>query len=271
MTRSECSPIGDQLRTWRERRGLSQLDLALDADVSARHLSFIETGRAQPGRDLLLRLLEELEAPLRERNTLLTAAGFAPIFQHRPFTDKSFDGVRGILKAALHAHSPFPAYVIDRYWNVVASNAAVPELYEGVSEHLMRPPLNVIRMILHPEGFGERLVNRSAWRGHLIAQLRRQANLTRDPLLNDLLHEALSYPKSDPNGSHEPLAEGVALPMIVDTQIGRLSFIGATTVFGGAADVTLEEIALEMLYPADASTEAAIRRSALAKMAESDA
>src|SRR5580704_6665289 len=151
--------IGAQLRSWRERRHLSQLDLALCAEVSSRHLSFVETGRARPGRELILRLAEELEIPLRERNTLLVAAGFAPVFQHRRFEDPSFDSVRTILELTLETHKPFPAYVINRHWTVVASNAAVPELYEGVAPELVRQPINAIRLMLHPRGISPRIVN----------------------------------------------------------------------------------------------------------------
>jgi transcriptional regulator with XRE-family HTH domain len=179
--------IGEQLRDWRERRGLSQLDLALAAEVSARHLSFVETGRARPGRDLLLRLMEELQVPLRERNLALATAGYAPVFQMRSYNDPSFNPIRAIIDAALERQKPFPAYVIDRHWNVVVTNAAVPVLYEGVSEALMRPPLNVIRMILHPAGFGRRLLNRTAWRTHLLGQLRRQIRLSNDPILIALM------------------------------------------------------------------------------------
>jgi transcriptional regulator with XRE-family HTH domain len=256
------SSVGSLLRAWRERRGMSQLTLALDAGVSARHLSFVETGRAQPGRELILRVLEELDVPLRERNAILAAAGFAPTFRQRPFDDPSFDAVRGILKTTLTARLPFPAYVIDRHWNVAMSNYAVPALYEGVAEELMRPPVNVIRMLLHSRGFGDRLLNRGTWRTHLLAQLRRQAHLTGDPDLEALLEEALAYPHTESGGGEEGAGTGVVVPLDVMTSLGRLSFIGATTVFGAPADVTLEEIALEMLYPADEATERAVRSAA---------
>jgi transcriptional regulator with XRE-family HTH domain len=156
--------IGQQLRAWREQRGVSQLDLALAADVSARHLSFVETGRARPGRELLLRLMAELQVPLRERNLALGVAGFAPVFQMRGYQDSSFDPIRAIIDAALERQKPFPAYVIDRHWNVVASNAALPELLEGVSHALLRPPVNIVRIVLHPDGYGDRLLNRPVWR-----------------------------------------------------------------------------------------------------------
>ena len=250
--------VGEQLRTWRQQRGISQLDLALAAEVSARHLSFVETGRAQPGRELLLRLMAELQVPLRERNVALGIAGFAPVFQMRRYQDSSFDSIRAIVEAALDHQRPFPAYVIDRYWNVVASNGALPELLEGVSPTLLRPPVNIARVVLHPEGFGERLLNRSIWRARLLGQMRRRLRLGGDPALEALLEEALSYPHADPSNMTADEFE-LAVPIQLRTSRGRLSFLSATTVFGSPADVTLEEIALEMLYPADVSTEAAVR------------
>jgi transcriptional regulator with XRE-family HTH domain len=252
--------VGQQLRAWREQRGISQLDLALAAEVSARHLSFVETGRALPGRDLLLRLMAELQVPLRERNLALGIAGFAPVFQMRGYHDTSFDSIRAIINAALERQKPFPAYVIDRHWNVVASNAALPELLEGVDAALLRPPVNVIRIVLHPDGYGERLVNRSVWRTRILAQLRRQLRLSPDPAVQALLEEVLSYPEAElsdvASEEHDP-----AVSLQIRTRLGCLSFLSATTVFGSPADITLEEIALEMLYPADAFTDDAVRNA----------
>jgi transcriptional regulator with XRE-family HTH domain len=251
--------IGELLRGWRERRALSQLALALQAGVSSRHLSFVETGRAQPGRDLILRLAEELDIPLRERNALLVSAGFAPVFEAGAFDDPAFDGIRAIVDLTLARHKPFPAYLIDRHWNIVRSNAAVPALYEGVDAALLRPPINVIRLVLHPGGLAPRVLNLSTWRLHYVAMLRRQIQMTADPQLEHLLREVLAYPGPTDSG-HEPLA-GPAVPLIIQTRLGRLSFISATTVFGSAADVTLEEVALELLHPADAFTESAVLRA----------
>ena len=256
--------IGDHLRGWRERRHLSQLELSLRAEVSTRHLSFVETGRAAPGRELILRLGEELQIPLRERNTLLVAAGFAPIFQQRRFDDPALDSVRTILDLALENQKPFPAYVIDRHWTVVASNAAVPVLYEGLAPELVRPPINVIRLMLDPRGMAPRIVNFTAWRTHLLAQVRRQLSLTADPLLESLLREALAFPAGKMNDDGHAPIEGPAMLLRVETRLGRLSFLGATTVFGTPADVTLEEIALEMLYPADVFTDKTVRVAAAA-------
>jgi transcriptional regulator with XRE-family HTH domain len=254
--------IGDHLRAWREQRRLSQLELSLRAEVSARHLSFVETGRAAPGRELVLRLGEELEIPLRERNMLLMAAGFAPIFQQRRFDDPAFDSVRAILDLALEKQKPFPAYVIDRHWTVVASNAAVPELYEGVAPELIRAPINVIRLMLDPRGMASRIANFAVWRTHLLTQLRRQWRLTADPFLEGLLREALAFPAGRTEESGHAGSEGPAMLLEVETRLGRLAFLGATTVFGAPADVTLEEIALEVLYPANSFTDKTVRAAA---------
>jgi transcriptional regulator with XRE-family HTH domain len=258
--------IGERLREWRERRKLSQMALALAADVSARHLSFVETGRAQPGQGMLLKLAEELHLPLRERNVLLVAAGFAPVFTERRLGDASFEAVRGILELSLERHKPFPAFVVDRCFNVVMSNSALPELYDGVIAELMRPPVNVIRLMLHPGGMAPRIRNLGVWRAHFLAQMRRQIGLHADPDLQALYREALAYPFNafgEFDGGAEPgLPAGPAVPLIVDTPLGCLSLIGATTVFGSPADVTLDEIALELMHPADAFTAQAVTRTA---------
>ncbi len=252
--------VGEQLRAWRERRRLSQLALALQAEVSSRHLSFVETGRAHPGRELILRLAEELDVPLRARNVLLMTAGFAPVFEARSFDDPAFDAIRAIVDLTLVRQKPFPAYLIDRHWNVVRSNAAVPALYEGVDASLLRPPINVIRLVLHPRGLAPRLLNHIVWRSHYLAQLRRQIQMTADPQLEFLLRETLAYPGANAEPHEE--AGGPAVPLLIETRLGRLSFVGATTVFGSPADVTLEEVALEVLHPADAFTDSAVRAAA---------
>jgi len=256
---------GDRLRSWRERRHLSQMALALQAEVSARHLSFVETGRAQPGRELILRLADELEIPLRERNMLLRAAGFAPVFEQRRFDDPSFDPVRSIIDITLARHAPFPAYVIDRHWDVVCRNDGVPELYEGVDAALLTPPTNVVRLMLHPQGMAPRVHNLPSWRSHFVVQMRRQFELTADPQLGALLRETLAWP-----GGIGPIDEstgGPAMTLDIDTRIGRLSFITAITVFGSPVDVTLEEIALEVMHPANSFTEHAVRDAAAARAA----
>ncbi|MFO6419858.1 helix-turn-helix domain-containing protein [Hylemonella sp. W303a] len=262
-TRTHRAPptIGEHLRAWRERRHMSQLALAVQAEVSSRHLSFIETGRAQPGRELILRLADELDIPLRERNGLLMTAGFAPVFKARDFDDPAYDPLRAIVDLTLQRHKPFPAYLIDRHWNILRSNAAVPALFEGVDAALLRPPVNVIRLVLHPRGMAPRILNYAAWRSHYLTLLRRQIQMTADPQLEVLLRETLAYP----GGNHESWDGdgGPSVPLIVRTRLGQLSFIGATTVFGSPADVTLEEVALEVLHPADAYTDQAVQAAAV--------
>lgn len=261
--RSAEPGVGEQLRAWRERRRLSQLALALQAEVSSRHLSFVETGRAKPGRELILRLADELDVPLRERNALLIAAGFAPVFEVRSFDDPAFDSIRTIVDLTLERHKPFPAYLVDRHWNIVRSNAGVPELYEGVDAALLQSPINVVRLVLHPGGLAPRILNLTAWRSHYLTQLRRQIRVTADPQLEILLRETLAYP-AESGDAHE-WTSGPSVPLLIQTRLGRLSFIGATTVFGSPADVTLEEVALEVLHPADAMTEAAVQAAAHAR------
>lgn len=260
--------LGERLRGWRERRALTQMALALQAEVSTRHLSFVETGRAQPGRELILRLAEELEIPLRERNVLLAAAGFAPVFEQRPFEHPSFDPVRAIIDVTLARHRPFPAFVIDRHWNVVRSNGGVPAMYEGIDASLLQAPTNVVRLMLHPLGMAPRVQRLAAWRSHFVVQMRRQFDLTGDPGLGALLREALAWP-----GGMAPVDEstgGPAMTLDIDTSIGRLSFISAITVFGSPVDVTLQEIALEVMHPADAFTERVVRAAAKEREARSD-
>lgn len=263
-TRTHPAPpaIGEQLRAWRERRHISQLALALRAEVSSRHLSFVETGRAQPGREMILRLADELDIPLRERNDLLISAGFAPVFKARDFDDPAYDPLRAIVDLTLERHKPFPAYLIDRHWNIIRSNAAVPALFEGVDAALLRPPVNVIRLVLHPRGMAPRILNQAAWRSHYLSLLRRQIQMTADPQLEALLHETLAYPGAKQETWDRAADGGPSVPLIVQTRLGQLSFIGATTVFGSPADITLEEVALEVLHPADAHTDQAVRAAA---------
>jgi transcriptional regulator with XRE-family HTH domain len=201
--------FGEHLREWRRRRRLSQLDLALRAEVSARHLGFVEIGRAAPSRALVLRLAEALEVPLRERNVWLVAAGFAPTFGETALGDAPLDVVRSAIEATIEAHKPFPAFAIDRYWNVVASNAALPELYEGVRSDLLQSPVNVLRLTLHPDGLAPRILNLDIWAAHLLARLRREVELTADLRLRDLLKEAetlLPPPKRLNRRDVEPFA-----------------------------------------------------------------
>ena len=252
-------PIGDLLREWRERRRLSQLALALDADVSTRHLSYLETGKAQPSREMVLRLAERLEVPLRERNTLLLAAGFAPAYPERRLEDPGLAAARAVVDRVLAGHEPYPALAIDRAWNLIAANRAVPALLTGVSPDLLRPPINVLRLSLHPAGLAPRIANLPQWRAHLLTRLGHEAEATADPRLESLLAEVRAYPGDDrcepaATTSALPGLTGVAVPMRLRSAHGTLSFLSTTMVFGTAVDVTLAEMAIEAFFPADAAT-----------------
>lgn len=255
--------FGVLLRRWRANRGMSQTALALAADSSTRHLSYLETGRSRPSRDMVLRLGEQLNLPLRDQNVLLLAAGFAPAFAERRLEEMS--SVTSAMEQILRAHLPYPAYVLDRHWNVVLSNAALPQLYEGCSPELLRSPVNAVRLILHPDGMGPRIDNFVEWRAHTVTVLKQQIEARVDPVIQALLTEVLSYPV--PKGSPK---EAVALassdgpqryvtPLRVRTRFGRVSFLNTTTVFGAPADITLSELALEMLFPADEVTMAIVK------------
>ena len=255
-------PVGALLREWRQRRRLTQLDLALDADISPRHLSFVETGRAQPSREMLLHLLEELEIPLRERNTLLVAAGYAPMFRERKLDDAALARAREAIELVLEAQKPFPAFALDRHWNIAASNRALPELYEGVAEELLKPPVNAMRLALHPKGVAPRIENHAEWRAHLLARLRKQVQLTADPVLKDLLEEVSAYPQPEGRAPEAGLEQAVLVPLRIRTSLGVLSFMSTTTVFGTPVDVTLAELAIEMFFPANQETVEIVRKTA---------
>lgn len=255
--------VGPLLREWRQRRRLSQLDLALEAEISTRHLSFLETGRSAPSRAMVLRLAEHLDVPLRERNALLAAAGFAPVFSERRLDDPALGAARQAMRAILLAHDPFPALAVDRHWTMVSANAAVAPLLAGVAGALLAPPVNVLRLSLHPEGLAPRIDNLWEWRGHLLARLRRQVDLSADPVLGDLLREISAYPALRPVGPVRPAREDVViLPLCLTTEWGTLSLLSTTTVFGTPVDVTVAELALETFFPADAATGAVLRHLA---------
>jgi transcriptional regulator with XRE-family HTH domain len=256
--------VGALLREWRERRRLSQLDLSCDAGISTRHLSFLETGRAQPSREMLLHLAEELKVPLRARNAMLLAAGFAPAYAERSLDDPALEGVRRTIERVLEAHEPFPALVVDRGWRMLAANRALTPLMEGVAPELLQPPVNVLRVSLHPDGLGPRIVNFGEWRGHILERLKSQIEATADPELRALMDELAGYP---PPAKAAPYAVedygGVAVPMQLRTEaLGLLSFFSTTTVFGTPLDITLSELALETFLPADAHTAEALRKAA---------
>ena len=253
--------VGEMVRDWRELRRLSQLDLAVEAEISQRHLSFIESGRSAPSREMLLHLAEHLEVPLRERNTMLLAAGFAPAFPNRSFHDPSLALARASVERVLSAHEPFPALAFDRHWNLVSANQAVWSLLGTVREDLLQPSVNVLRVTLHPAGLAPCIVNIAEWRLHLINQLRRQLRITRDAVLNTLLKELETYPfpSSDDSAGAESIApDAIAIPLRLRTPSGTLSFVSTVTVFGTALEITLSELTMEAFYPADEFTKTAL-------------
>ena len=254
---ANARPVGNLLREWRQRRRVSQLELALDADISAKHVSFVESGRAQPSREMILRLAEHLEVPLRERNTLLHAAGFAPVYGERSLGDPALTAARTAVELVLKGHEPFPAIAVDRHWSLVASNGAVGFLMEGIDASLLTPPVNVLRVSLHPQGLAPRIANLPEWRTHLLDRLRRQVDAANDPVLAELLRELRAYPVPDDPGrparAHRDYA-GVVVPFELRTPAGVLAFFGTTTVFGTPLDITLSELAVEAFFPADEAT-----------------
>jgi transcriptional regulator with XRE-family HTH domain len=244
--------VGKLIREWRTRRHLSQMALASDAAVSTRYLSFIETGRARPSREMVLHLAEELQVPLREQNGLLMAAGYAPVFPQRGLEDEEMAPVREALDHFLEAHLPYPAAAADRHWNLVAANEGIDRLTEGVAPQLLEPPANVFRIALHPDGMAPRILNFAEWSGYLISQVRRQAALTGDPQLQELFEELSQYPgvsaERHIDGSEPVLMHRLRL---ADEE---LSLFSTVTTFGAATDITLAELTLEAFYPADEKT-----------------
>jgi transcriptional regulator with XRE-family HTH domain len=265
MNATAPPPVGDLLREWRQRRRLSQLDFSVEAEISSKHLSFLETGRSRPSREMLLKLAELLEVPLRERNTLLISAGFAPMFSERKLDDPSLQAARDAMELVLKGHEPYPAIAVDRHWTLLAANRAVAPMLTGINAELLAPPMNVLRASLHPDGMALRIVNLAQWRAHIFARLRRQIELSADPVLTALLEELMGYPApAQPNyTAHREITNAFVVPLRLATPMGVLSFISTTTVFGTPIDVTLSELALESFFPADASTAAALRQMPL--------
>src|SRR5579883_3121507 len=269
---STARPIGDLLREWRQRRRMSQLDLACEADISTKHLSFLETGRSQPSRDMLLHLAERLEIPLPERNHLLVAAGYAPVFPERPLADPALDAARKAMELVLAGHEPYPALAVDRHWTLVAANRAVSQLLTGAAPELLRPPVNVLRLSLHPAGLAPRIINLAEWRAHVVARLSRQVELSADPALADLLSELRKYPagRNCRHATGPGEFAGVVVPLRLASPSGVLSFFSTTTVFGTPVDITLSELAIESFFPADAATADIMRRFPEARAAPAD-
>lgn len=251
--------LGDHLREWRQKRRMSQLDLAVEASISTRHLSFIETGRAAPSREMVLTLAEQLDIPLRERNVLLLAAGYAPVYPMRALDDPALAPARHAVDLILKGHEPFPALAIDRHWTLVTANRPALALMQGVAPSLTAPPVNVLRLSLHPDGLAPRIVNLAEWRAHLLERLRRQIEVSGDGTLIALRRELEAYPAP---ASTRPAADhgGVIVPLKLKAGEAVLSFLSTTTVFGTPIDVTLAELALESFFPADAATADLLRR-----------
>jgi transcriptional regulator with XRE-family HTH domain len=251
--------VGALLRDWRTRRRLSQLDLALEAGVSPRHLSFVETGRSRPSAEMVLHLAEQLEVPLRERNQLLLAAGYAPVYGQRGLEEPEMEPVREAIELLLRGHDPYPALVVDRHWGMVAANAAVALLTAGVAPELMAPPVNVLRVSLHPDGMAPRILNLGQWRAHLLERLEREATATGDPALAALHEELAAYPGPPAPADTAGQFGDVAVPLRLRSGEDQLALISTVTTFGTAKDVTLAELSIESFFPADAATADALR------------
>jgi transcriptional regulator with XRE-family HTH domain len=250
-------PVGEQIRAWRQRRRLSQLALASEAEISARHLSFVETGRAMPSREMLLHLAEQLDIPPRERNQLLVAAGYAPIFSERPLSDPSLAPARAAIDLVLQGQRPYPAFALDRRWNIVASNGALPQMFDGVDAALLQAPINALRISLHPKGLAPRIINLPEWRAHLLHRLTQQIEVSADPILVELLAEVRSYPSG--GGVFAQRGESIVVPLQLRIGGRELAFFSTTLVFGSPLDVTLSELAIESFLAADSATAEAMR------------
>lgn len=256
--------VGDLLRDWRRRRRMSQLDLALDAEISQRHLSFVESGRSSPSREMVLRLTERLAMPLRERNIILVAAGFAPQYRERPLHAPELAVARAMIERILCGHEPHPALAVDRHWTLLSANRAAAVLLSGVAGQLTTGAINVLRVSLHPDGLASRILNFEAWRRHVLDRLAHEIDVSADPVLIELLEELKTYPvppRVAPCRRRDDDARGgLAVPLVLSSEAGPLSFLSTTTVFGTAVDVTLSEVTIEAFFPADAATAAAMPR-----------
>jgi transcriptional regulator with XRE-family HTH domain len=258
MAYASANRAGPLIRQWRLRRSLSQLELASRSAVSGRHLSFIETGRARPSREMILHLAQRLDVPLRERNRLLLAAGYAPTFGEHALDEPGMSPVRDALERFLRAHEPYPAVVVDRHWNIVAMNSGVALLTEGVAPELLEPPANALRATLHPRGMAPRIVNFAEWSSHLLERLRRQAELTADDELHGLWEELAGYPGVEESSADDDAGHDILLPLRLRHADGVLELFSTVTTFGTPLDVTLSELAIEAFYPADERTAAVL-------------
>ncbi|MDG4826803.1 helix-turn-helix transcriptional regulator [Asanoa sp. WMMD1127] len=255
MTRP-ARPVGELLRDWRRSRRMSQLDLSVETGISTRHLSFVETGRSRPSPELILRLAEELDIPLAERNTILLAGGHAPAYPRHELGDPELAPVRAAVRQILDGHGPFPAALVDQHWHLVDANAAVGLFTDGAAAHLLAPPVNVLRLSLHPDGMAPGIANLPEWRAHLLHRLRQQAATTNDPVLHALHEELAGYPGGG------TATTGGAASVVVPLRYRDLSFISTTTLFGTPRDVTVAGLAVEAFFPADAATTEALTAAA---------
>jgi transcriptional regulator with XRE-family HTH domain len=245
-------PVGELLRQWRQRRGLSQLDLAIAADVSARHVSLVETGKSKPSADMVLRLADQLRVPLRDRNPLLLAAGFAPRYAERPLGDPALSAALDAVRRVLEAHEPYPALVFDRRWNIVLTNRAVEPFFAEVAPDLRQPPVNLIRLGLDPRGFAPLVVNLADVRAMFRSRVARQLAAAPDPELTALYEELLTPGPDDTVSDHAD----VVLPMVLRIGGRQVRLFSTITTFGTPMDITIDEIAIESYYPADAESAA---------------
>ncbi|SNX65056.1 DNA-binding XRE family transcriptional regulator [Streptomyces sp. TLI_55] len=258
-TTAEDRAVGPLLRAWREQRRVSQLELALRADSSARHISFIETGRSRPSEEMVLRLAEHLDVPVRERNALLLAAGYAPHYSETPLAAPELDALRDGIERLIQGYEPYPALVLDAMYNVVAANRGILMLLDDIPESLLAPPLNAMRLTLHPEGMAPRIRNLRAWRGHLLEQMERQIALRRSEPLRALYEEVAAYPLAreddeDDDGEELDAPAYFALPMRIEHEGRVLSFVSSISTFNTPMDVTVAELAIETFLPADPAT-----------------
>jgi transcriptional regulator with XRE-family HTH domain len=244
--------IGMLVKRWRERRRRSQLDVSSAADLSARHLSYIETGRSKPSRDMIERICDELDVPLRERNRFHLAAGFAPVHPERPFTD--LGAARDAVRAVLAGMEPNPAAAVNLRWDLLAANRPMRTFLAGLPAELARPPVNMLRVTMHPDGLASQVRNLGEWRAHMLRRVRRQIERTAAVELSELLAELEQY-----GPTHAAATPALAVPLQLTTPYGDLSFLYTATVFGSPRDVTLDEIAIETFFPADAATADVLR------------
>ncbi len=257
--------VGDVLREWRSRRRMSQLDLALSAEISARHLSFVESGRASPSRDLLAKLAEQLAMPLRACNRLMLSAGYAPAYEEPSYDAPEMETIRTTVQTVLDGHLPFPAIAIDRHWKLVQANAAAAQLFQEIDPALLAPPLNVLRISFHPQGLATRIVNLGQWRHHVLERLQQQIDGSGDPFLSELRSELIALSAKNnqrphPNISTDPML-AVPLELRMPSSDRVMRFISTTTVFSTATSVTVSELAMECFYPADKETRDALLHS----------